>query len=159
VRNAQEIGMCIEKLIKERGENVKEALTNSGVGRMLVDSLKKGSMPSADKLYLVANYLGVSTDYLLKGEEPQSRSKNEKGMVFMDNDKELVDMTKDMTIKERLQFATEMFDRGIFSANDVRKVMGLPLEDDKHSDFRYIHKDYVEATVATTPVPEANTGA
>jgi repressor LexA len=44
---------------------VNKALIDSGSGARLVANLERGSMPSAEKLTLLANYLQVDTDYLI----------------------------------------------------------------------------------------------
>lgn len=41
------------------------ACRNSGAGESLLDNLKRGSIPSVEKVQLLARYLGVSTSELL----------------------------------------------------------------------------------------------
>lgn len=53
----------IEKLCGKK--NVKNELLNAGVSRNVVENMKKGSMPSIDKIAKIADYFGVTTDYLL----------------------------------------------------------------------------------------------
>lgn len=67
--SAQEIADVITELAREKRITVKQAMSESGAGRSFVDNLKKGQMPSASKMYLVANYFGVSCEYLLTGKE------------------------------------------------------------------------------------------
>ena len=77
---AQEIADIITSLAKKKGETVEQAMINNGAGRSLVANLRKGRMPSAAKLYLVADYFGVSVEWLLTGKERQS-DKDENGLM------------------------------------------------------------------------------
>lgn len=43
----------------------KRVYTKSGAGKDFVSNIKKGSAPSIEKVYLLADYLGCSVDYLL----------------------------------------------------------------------------------------------
>jgi transcriptional regulator with XRE-family HTH domain len=52
-------------MAKERNVAVATMLKESGAGERLVNNLERGSMPSADRLALVAEYFGVPTDYFL----------------------------------------------------------------------------------------------
>lgn len=44
---------------------VKETIINCGLSYSVIDNLRKGSIPSADKLAMIADGLQCSTDYLL----------------------------------------------------------------------------------------------
>nr|DAR73583.1 MAG TPA: repressor protein [Caudoviricetes sp.] len=55
----------IKKLAAKRNMNVKELAIKLGFSQNYFYSLKNGVAIPSDKLSLVANYLGVSTDYLL----------------------------------------------------------------------------------------------
>lgn len=70
--------IIVEK-IRERcqllGISVNKALTESGAGRSFVTHLRRGSEPSAIKLNALADYLKVSTDYLLGNDDnPQPKT-------------------------------------------------------------------------------------
>lgn len=58
----------ISKLAKERGINISTIEKNIGLSNGIIGKWRKQS-PSCDKLKLVADYLNVSIDYLLTGEE------------------------------------------------------------------------------------------
>lgn len=55
----------IEELCQKRGINKTTAFVQSGVGKDFSSNLKKGNVPSSDKISLLADYLNCSTDYLL----------------------------------------------------------------------------------------------
>lgn len=55
----------IEELCNQKQMSVKSALEDCGLKRVVVDNMKKGSVPSIDKIFTLANYFGVSVDYLL----------------------------------------------------------------------------------------------
>ena len=61
----------ITMLCKKKGVSVNQMVTEVGVNKSLVDNLKKGSLPSVDKLLLVARYFGVSVDFLLGNENKE----------------------------------------------------------------------------------------
>lgn len=56
----------LKKLLADRGKKPAPFAKEVGLGADLIrDIVRKGSMPSADRLALIADGLGVSTDYLL----------------------------------------------------------------------------------------------
>jgi transcriptional regulator with XRE-family HTH domain len=76
MRTPQELREVILELLDERKTNAHQMLKKCGYNASLVNDLKKGQMPSADKLANIAQYLGVSSDYLL-GMEAKSTGKPE----------------------------------------------------------------------------------
>lgn len=71
----QEIIDRIKERCQELGISVNKALTESGAGRSFVTHLRRGSEPSAMKLNALADYLKVSSDYLLgKSESAQQKT-------------------------------------------------------------------------------------
>lgn len=65
VENAQQLAERIEKLCSGNGISANRMLNISGAGERLIQNLKKGSLPSIDKIYKIADYFNVSVDYLL----------------------------------------------------------------------------------------------
>jgi len=65
MRTPPEIRDSILDLLKKQNTTVNKMLTECGYNANLVTDLKKGQMPSADKIANIAKYLGVSTDYLM----------------------------------------------------------------------------------------------
>lgn len=61
----------IQRICKERGTNPTVAGRESGAGETMVTNLKrKGTLPSIEKMQLLARYLGVTTSELLGEEKP-----------------------------------------------------------------------------------------
>ena len=52
-----------------KGVTPNKAFTESGVGKDFFYNVRKGKMPSIDKVAKLANFLGVTTDYLLGNEQ------------------------------------------------------------------------------------------
>ena len=72
MRTPQELREAILELLIERKSNTHRMLKECGYNTSLVNDLKKGQMPSADKLATIAAYLGVSSDFLLIKEQNSS---------------------------------------------------------------------------------------
>jgi transcriptional regulator with XRE-family HTH domain len=69
----------IKKLAKNKGLTINKVLTSCSLTKSLVyDMEHRNSMPSADKLAKIAEYLNVSVDYLLTGIEkaPSAKAKD-----------------------------------------------------------------------------------
>jgi len=65
----QEIREIILYFLDRKNRTTHRMLLDCGYNTSLVNDLKKGQMPSADKIATIANYLGVSIDYLIGNEE------------------------------------------------------------------------------------------
>lgn len=58
------------RLLELKGCRVADVAKDTGIGRSTFTDWKKGrSIPKADKLQRIADYFGVSLDYLMTGEE------------------------------------------------------------------------------------------
>ena len=68
MRTPQEIRDSVLDLLKKKDISVNKMLIECGYNTSLVADLKKGQMPSADKIAKIASFLGVSTDYLMGNE-------------------------------------------------------------------------------------------
>ena len=55
----------ILELLKKRNISTHKMLVDCGYNTSLINDLKRGQMPAADKIAGMARYLGVSTDFLL----------------------------------------------------------------------------------------------
>ena len=75
MRTPQELRETILELLAERKSNTHRMLKECGYNTSLVNDLKKGQMPSADKIATIAAYLGVSSDFLL-GKESSSANES-----------------------------------------------------------------------------------
>lgn len=67
--NTEQLIKNIEKLSAEKGVNKTNAFIECGAGKNFISNLLKGSEPSIGKIEQIADYFGVSIDYLL-GNEP-----------------------------------------------------------------------------------------
>ena len=63
----------IHALAKEMGVSISTIEKNVGLSNGIIGKWKKQS-PTCDKLKLVADYFGVSIDYLVTGEEPHNNT-------------------------------------------------------------------------------------
>ena len=84
MRSPQELREVILELLDERGENTHQMLKICGYNTSLVNDLKKGQMPSADKIANIAVFLGVSSDYLLGMENPEDAEKDS-DIILLEN--------------------------------------------------------------------------
>ena len=86
MQNTYEI---FDKVIKEKGITAYRVAKDTGLTTVLFTDWKKGkSCPKINKLQLIADYLGVTTDYLLGSSEttaPISLTDEEKDMLFLFN--------------------------------------------------------------------------
>lgn len=81
-----------EKLLNEKGVTAYKVSQETGIGRSTFTDWKNGrSEPKQEKLIKIANYFGVSLDYLTTGEEPALESYPEQAelLVKIRNDKRL----------------------------------------------------------------------
>ena len=65
MNNPQEMADVITYLAKQKGVSINKMLQECNQNKSLIDGLKKGQETSAFKLKPVADYFGVSVDYLL----------------------------------------------------------------------------------------------
>lgn len=80
-----------EKLLKEKGVKAADVVRATGIKSPVFSEWKKGkSSPNVDKLILIANYFGVSVEYLRTGFQPKFSSE----MAAIDL--ELTDMPLEM---------------------------------------------------------------
>ena len=63
--NVQTVIERIVALARQRGISINQVLRESGLNKSVLDNMKRGSMPSADKLAALADYFDCSVDYLL----------------------------------------------------------------------------------------------
>ena len=74
----------IERLLFENGMKQADLAKATGISTGLISQWKNRSQqPSAKKLQIIADYFGVSTDYLL-GNEPKEKTPAEADVTFDD---------------------------------------------------------------------------
>lgn len=62
---SKQLSQNIEQYLTYHRLTANKVLTEAGLGKNTIDNMKKGSMPSVDKVLTIAEYLGVSVDFLL----------------------------------------------------------------------------------------------
>lgn len=70
----------VRSICKERRIAFSKLEKDLGYGNGYIGQLKKGSFP-ADRLVAIAEYLGVSADYLLTGEEKKPAIESDGGKI------------------------------------------------------------------------------
>ena len=65
MNNSQKIANLIRVQATTQRINVSQMLTEIGLGKSTLSNLENGSMLKADSLGKIADYLGISVDYLL----------------------------------------------------------------------------------------------
>lgn len=63
--NLQIIEERIMSIAKELGLSKNKLLINAKLNKSVFDNMKKGQIPSVDKIHIIADYLDCSVDYLL----------------------------------------------------------------------------------------------
>ena len=87
----------INQLSKNKNISVNKMLSDCGLSKSVVDNMKKGSLPTIDKIQKIADYFDVSTDYLLgKTDIPKAQNivvtdKNGNQMSLDDETLEYID--------------------------------------------------------------------
>lgn len=127
VKTAQEIASEIEKEVRDRSLTISQLLADCGLSGRVISNMKTGSMPSADKLYLIAEQLDMDLTYLLKGKEPQEGSVHVAGAIGdgsivqgINNGLVTLRKVEQHTLSDE---ATELL--RIFESLDVKKRMKL----------------------------------
>lgn len=118
-----QIYKIVEKECKRKKISQQKLLSDVGLAKSTLDNMKKGSMPSVDKVSIIAEYLGVSIDYLL-GTEQDLKSKAadiKRRVIEESNEKEFFRAVPiDMTQKQSESNLHKLLDR--MSDEDLKKV-------------------------------------
>lgn len=106
------LGEKIMRLRQSKGLSQEEFGEKMGVSRQAVSKWETGqTMPDVDKIILMSDFFGVTTDYLLKDEMNQTNTVN------VDNENVVLNSSPKKSIRERLHFERK----------SKRTFMGLPL--------------------------------
>lgn len=83
MRTPQEIKELISNRLQQMKISANKMLLDCGYNTSLLTDMKRGQMPSADKIAAIASYLGVSTDYLLgnKISAPSANAEETQNMI------------------------------------------------------------------------------
>ena len=135
----------LQSACKKANTTVTATLRSIGLGTANGTYWKHGSMPSSEVVVQLAEFLGVSTDYLLKGEEQQPTvSADEKELL--DYYKELDERGKGSVLgkAEGLAEAARQKRKVAHRATPktVRKVTPAPVLDEDEPEEEYIYLDF-----------------
>ena len=75
-----------EDLCKQKGVSKQRACIDCGLSRTAWNKWKAGAIPNGDAVQSLADYFGVTTDYLLTGEEPKKAPTQEGERKVSDDD-------------------------------------------------------------------------
>lgn len=112
-----------ERLLKERGITAYKVAQETGITTATLSSWKKGRYtPKQEKLQKIADYFGVTIDYLMTGEEkkediPELSPRNER-----DIERDLQDTLGKLDSQDGLMFDGEPMD------DDTRELLRISLE-------------------------------
>lgn len=82
-----QIGERVYKYLEEKGMSQAEFVSKTGISQSTVSDWKrKGNNPSADKIMIICEALGVSPYQLLTGSEGKSNSRKQVDYVAVDKD-------------------------------------------------------------------------
>ena len=76
--NLQLIENKIMSIAEKEGLSKNKLLINANLNRSVFDNMKKGQIPSVDKIHKIADYLDCSVDYLLGRTDNPDSHKQEK---------------------------------------------------------------------------------
>ena len=120
MKSPHEIRELILYLLDLKKSSAHKMLTECGYNTSLVNDLKKGQMPAADKIAAIANYLGVSTDYLLGNQITQTSLNSQ-------NNQDSTNIAGDIVLTQTL--ANEEFIKDLRAAFYGDKIKELTPED------------------------------
>lgn len=127
------------KLLADKGLRAADVTRATGIKSPVFSEWKKGkSRPNADKMLLIANFLGVSVEYLMTGKEPESvlNKKDEKDI------EKILDQTREQLLsQEGLMFngdpaSPEAID-SILSAMQIGMEMAKKKNKEKYTPKKY----------------------
>ena len=75
----------VEKLLKDRGEKIVDLAAATGISNSTLSDWKRGKyVPKMDKMQKIADYFGISVDYLLTGKDTEKESSSGEKYYFTD---------------------------------------------------------------------------
>ena len=110
----------LKKACKEKGTSVTATLKKIGVGTANGTYWKNGSVPSSDIVIQLAEFLDVSTDYLLIGKEAESKTT----VILSDIEEKLINDFRNLSPQGQDYIRQQMF-----MAREVYKKQDLPQAD------------------------------
>ena len=107
--SSSEVAAQIKEKLKEKKITAKKMLSDLGLSSATLGHYEK-SMPKADNLALIADYLGVSVDYLL-GRTDDSLQNNGDLREKIKEDEELLQLFHALPIHIRAEFILSMYNK------------------------------------------------
>ena len=90
--------------IQQKHINQKEFARQIGVNEKTFSSWKvKNTLPAADKISIISDLLGVSTDYLLTGKEKSPNAEQTAKEQLTADERELVELYKSLSEKDKIR--------------------------------------------------------
>ncbi len=115
----------LNNLIKERKIKVKDLTNATGISRQLISDYRRGiSTPKYPVLIKLADYFGVSCDYLLTGVEPADKQESQELGLSGDAIR-LLKQCQDERVRglvDRLLGSPEFYQRAKISFNELTKL-------------------------------------
>lgn len=89
------------ELCMKKGVSCYKACTDIGLNRSAVAKWKNGATPNGSTISAIADYFGVTTDYLLTGEEKAPTSEGERDLGYDDFTYAMQNETKELTDSDK----------------------------------------------------------
>lgn len=138
--NNIQIAERIKLVCKQKNYSLQKVLAVCGLNKgFIYDLEKKGSIPSADKFFKLADYLHVSVDYLLGRTDLPEQSELTAGEEkLLANNRELNDTGQE----KLLEYSEDLVDSGKYERDEIADAVG----DYKLIAFGGDNKSYEEDT-------------
>lgn len=81
----------IDLLCSQKHISINQMLKDCELNKSVIDNLKKGSVPSVDKINKIASYFNVSTDYLLNNDNIKVYDEHDNIVVIDDETRDIID--------------------------------------------------------------------
>jgi len=113
-------------LLEKQGKKQNELSKFTGISTSTISAWnKRGTNPAADTISTIADFFGVSTDFLLTGEENQSKALN-------DDEQELLENYKKLSPEDKEEVSTKAKELANGTAKEKTKIF----EHAKSTDLR-----------------------
>lgn len=100
--NINSLVLTIQNLCIKNNLSVDKMLKECGLKPTVVDNLKKGSIPSVDKVCAIAEYFNVTTDYLLGLDTEPNRKEKSSTPELTDVEQRMLSVFRNLTPDDRL---------------------------------------------------------
>lgn len=117
-----EIYKIVEKECKKKKISQQKLLSDIGLAKSTLDNMKKGSMPSVDKVSAIAEYLGVPIEYLLGRSEPLRPASESEWLSVLDQ-------MSDEDLKSMKSYAQYLISKQSTENKDLEKALSERVKD------------------------------